>query len=102
MTNKKAAPKEQPSNQSPDYTADDWDFIANKVRDSLKEAGIAGIAGILKAQRAEEAYFILPNGQTTGRIFADHHQEAYKPVISVQEIKHLVRYIDCSAEEASI
>jgi hypothetical protein len=56
MTNKKAAPvKEQPSNQSPDYTAfeairkglgmsgiehDDWDFIAHKVRDSLKEAGL--------------------------------------------------------------
>jgi hypothetical protein len=115
LTNKKLLPaEEQPCNQSPDYTAfeairkglgmsgiehDDWDFIANKVFDCLKDAGIAGI---LKAQRAEEACFILPNGQTTGRIFADHHQEAYKPVISVQEIKHLVRYIDCSADIRTI
>ncbi len=75
---------------------DDWDFIANKVFDCLKDAGIAGI---LKAQRAEEAYFILPNGQTTDRLSVT---EAYKPVISVQEIKHLVRYIDCSADIRTI
>lgn len=56
MINKKAAPvEEQPCNQSPDYTAfeairkglgisgiehDQWDFIGNKVMDSLKEAGL--------------------------------------------------------------
>ncbi len=57
---------------------DDWDFVADKVLASLKDAGIAGI---LKAQRAEEAY---------------------KPVISVQEIKHLVRYIDSSADIRTI
>jgi hypothetical protein len=56
LTNKKLLPaEEQPCNQSPDYTAfeairkglgisgiehDQWDFIGNKVMDSLKEAGL--------------------------------------------------------------
>jgi len=42
---------------------------------------------------------IQPNGQTTDRLSVT---EAYKPVISVQEIKHLVRYIDCSADIRTI
>jgi hypothetical protein len=80
LTDKKAAPaQEQPSNQSPNSTADptaeqqaleairrglgmsgiehdDWDFIGNKVLDSLKKAGI------VKPQ-PEGAYFILPKGE---------------------------------------
>lgn len=78
MTNKKAAPvQEQPSNQSPDYTAfeairkglgmsgiehDDWDFIAQRVFDSLKDAGIVKTP-------LTSAYFILPNGDAVNSLW---------------------------------
>ncbi|WP_461367557.1 hypothetical protein, partial [Candidatus Darwinibacter acetoxidans] len=42
---------------------------------------------------------IQPNGQTTDRLSVT---EAYKPVMSVQGIKHLVRYIDSSADIRTI
>jgi hypothetical protein len=98
VRNERALPtEERPENPSPNSTAgptveqevleairkglgmsgvehDDWDFIANKVFDCLTDAGI------VKAPQ----------------------EEAYKPVISVQEIKHLVRYIDSSADIRTI
>jgi hypothetical protein len=83
LTDKKAAPvKEQPSNQSPDYTAfeairkglgmsgiehDDWDFIANKVLASLKEGGILpfGIEDVIRK--------VLPDTQINRRLDVHVH-----------------------------
>lgn len=131
MNNKKAAPvKEQPSNQSSNDTApetnpqevatleairrglfaagvehDHWERFADRILGSLKDAGI------VKAPQ-EEAYFILPNGQTTDRLFVGRDgkpilrlvraDEACEPAMSVQGIKNLVRYIDSSADIRTI
>ena len=62
---------------------DDWDFIGNKVLDSLKKAGI------VKPQ-PEGAYFILPNGDAVSSIYVCRDgerprlvaaDELYKPTL---------------------
>ena len=69
---------------------DDWDFIANKVLDSLKKAGI------VKPQ-PEGAYFILPNGDAVSSIYVCRDgerprlvaaDELYKPTL--EDIIHTI------------